>query len=199
MESLRGRRSVRRFRDEPLPEGTLEKLIEAARWAPSASNRQAWRIIAVESALMRSRMRAAVGDAVERLRTQARPDMSVSIARYMADFLHFEHAPLVLVPIFRIGPDLLASACADAAGRVPGADALASVSAAIQNVLLAAHALGLGACWMTGPLAAAPALASLLDVPEGWQLAALVPVGAADEAPPPPPRRELARLLQRAG
>ncbi len=66
-----------------------------------------------------------------------------------------------------------------------------------MNLLLAAHTLGLGACWMTGPLVAADGLRRCLQVTKGWDIAALVPVGYADEEPQPPKRRPLQRLIQR--
>jgi nitroreductase len=71
------------------------------------------------------------------------------------------------------------------------------VAAAIENLLLCAHALGLGACWMTGPLVAAEALAAILEVPRGWTLSALVPVGRPAERPATPPRRPRDALVRR--
>ena len=53
---MRDRRSIRRFKAAPLPDGTLELLLEAARWAPSASNRQAFRFLAVEDPSALARM-----------------------------------------------------------------------------------------------------------------------------------------------
>jgi nitroreductase len=197
LDFLVTRRSIRRFRSDSLPSGTAEKLVEAARWAPSAANRQAWRILAIESAGLREQMGAAVTKAVDNLRQQARPDLHNQVGRYLDNFLHFAQAPLVLVPIFRDGPDLLAGVCAGQASHLERGS-LCSIAAAIQNLLLAAHALGLGACWMTGPLVAASALNDLLQIPEGWQIAAIIPVGIPDEAPVIPPRRDLARLLQKA-
>src|SRR5512135_2157602 len=63
---MRERRSIRRFRDEALPVGTLERLLEAARWAPSASNRQPFRFLAVEAAELRTHMADLVREAVKK-------------------------------------------------------------------------------------------------------------------------------------
>jgi nitroreductase len=68
-----------------------------------------------------------------------------------------------------------------------------------MQLLLAAHARGLGGCWMTGPLVAAEPLEELLGVPRGWSIAALVPLGYPDEQPEPPARRDLDRLVKRIG
>jgi coenzyme F420-0:L-glutamate ligase / coenzyme F420-1:gamma-L-glutamate ligase len=193
---MRERRSIRRFKAEALPEGTLERLMEAARWAPSASNRQPFRFMAIEQAETRARMaelvRAAVRATVERLPERDRGPA----AAYAEDFVRFETAPLVLVAYFRAS-----NALAERLGMPPERDlgAISSVSAAIMNLLLAVHALGLGACWMTGPLLAAAELESYLGIPSGSRLAAVIPVGVADECPSAPTRRSSSHLLVRFG
>ncbi len=103
--------------------------------------------------------------------------------------------------IHRAAPSLIAAALEQPgpdAARRGEADALCSVAAALTQLLLAAHALGLGACWMTGPLVAEERLACALQVPDGWRISALVPVGYPAEAPEPPPRRPVSALLQPA-
>ena len=60
---------------------------------------------------------------------------------------------------------------------------LISTSLAIQNLMLYAHAQGLGSSCMTGPLVAADKLKHLLTIPEGWDLAAIIAIGYADESP----------------
>lgn len=198
---LQTRRSVRRFRDEPLRAGTLERLVEAARWAPSASNQQSWRLMAIEDAALRHRLGEAVLEATGRLVTCARAEQRAAVERYAAHFCHFTSAPLVLAPVYREPPSLLERACGPLPELLdpaqPGRDALASAAAALEHVLLAAHALGLGACWMTGPLVAEARLRAHLGVPEGWRLLALVPVGVPAEAPEAPRRREPDALLLR--
>jgi nitroreductase len=193
---LRGRRSVRRFRPEPIGEDQVAALVEAARWAPSAGNRQPWRLLVVTSPERIAAMAGAVRAEVTRLRERVRADAAEELGAYLENFLHFAGAPLVIAPIHRGGLDLLqAAAGAGPSGR--DADALSSVAAAVENLLLCAHALGLGACWMTGPLVAAESLSATLEVPAGWTLSALVPVGRPAEEPPPPPRRPVDQLVRR--
>ncbi len=200
LELLRTRRSVRAFLPEPLDPEILDKLIEAARWAPSAGNRQAWRFMAVESPQMLARMGEVVAEAVQRLRVSVRADLRSISDRYLDNFLHFTSAPVVLVPVWRSGAALLAAAAPATARPTDGdEEGLASVAAAIQNLLLAAHALGVGACWMTGPLVAREALQRLLNVPDGWRIAALIPLGKPAAATVEPKRRDVIRLLQRLG
>ena len=197
---MRGRRSVRRLRDEPLQEATLTQLLEAARWAPSAGNRQAYRLLVVTSSPALVEMGRAVRQAAARVSAAARQDQAAGLESYLENFCHFATAPAVIVPIYRAGADLLGPAAEE--GRREAAvsravvDSLSSVSAAVMNLLLAAHALGLGACWMTGPLIAAEELRRILRVPRGWDLAALIPVGVPAEEPDAPRRRDLKRLAR---
>jgi nitroreductase len=193
---MRGRRSIRRFRPDALPPGTPDLLLEAARWAPSASNRQPFRFVAVESPDTRARMAALVREAVATTVERLPEDRRDKVAAYARDFSCFADAPLVLAAYHR-STNLLA----EMVGLPAEADvgAVSSVSAAIMNLLLAAHALGLGACWMTGPLVAAPALQALLEIPSGWKLSAVIPVGIPDETPPAPARRTSGQLLRHHG
>jgi nitroreductase len=183
---MRERRSVRRFRSEPVPTELLQKLLEAARSAPSAGNRQPYRILVLRSRGRMAQLAAAVRAESERIVAAARPEQAPDLAEYVRYFDWFERAPLLLAPIYRSGGTF---------NRSPQ-DALASTAAAIMSLLLAAPALGLGACWMTGPLVAEPRLRELLAVPEGWSVAALLPVGFPDEEPPPRPRRALDQLVR---
>lgn len=193
---MRERRSIRRFREESLPVGTLERLLEAARWAPSASNRQPFRFMAIEEAATRTRMADLVREAVQKSLGNMAEHERGPAAAYAENFVRFETAPLVLAVCFRARNPLAERLDLPAEWDV---GALSSASAAIMNLLLAAHALGLGACWMTGPLLAGPELESLLAVPAGWRLCALVPVGIPAETPAAPTRRTLSQLLVRSG
>jgi nitroreductase len=202
LSTLRSRRSIRAFRPEPVAPPLVDQLLEAARWAPSAGNRQPYRFIVVSSPAELAAMSSAVRASVESIRHALRADVQRTAGAYLDSFLHFDVAPLCIVPIHRAGLDLLGRSLEASAGSGRAAvrggqaelDALCSVSAAIQNLLLAAHTLGLGACWMTGPLVAASALGEILRVPAGWTLSALIPIGYPAEAPEPPARRPLERL-----
>jgi len=221
LQLMSSRRSIRDFSPAPLPEGTLAQLIEAARAAPSASNRQAYRFVAITSAKRIAAMVAAVRVAVARAAEELPPGRGATFEHYAASFTRFAGAPLVLAPIYRITSEsaLLARASTaastrtearaenaasasdnaraeDTAPSVAVVSSVASVAAATMSLLLAAHALGLGACWMTGPLLAADTLGELLEIPPSWHLSALIPIGYPAETPNPPKRRDVATLLR---
>lgn len=202
MRVIRGRRSVRSFLPDPVTRDVIEKLIEAARWAPSASNRQPYRFFAITARDLLDRMAEAVLQETRRLLSELRMDAMDDADRYLASFAHFRSAPLVFAPIYREGFDLLSASMEERSSDTSQQallDAHASVCAATMNLLLAAHALGLGTCWMTGPLVAARPLSKILEVPQGWKLAALIPVGHPGETPEAPPRKSIDRLWKAVG
>jgi nitroreductase len=202
MRVIRGRRSVRSFLPDPVTPDVIEKLIEAARWAPSASNRQAYRFFAITTPEVLDQMAEAVLRETRRVLSELRMDAMDDADRYLANFTHFRSAPLVFAPIYREGFDLLSASMEERSSdtsRQALLDAHASVCAATMNLILAAHALGLGTCWMTGPLVAARPLSKILQVPRGWKLAALIPVGHPGETPDAPPRRSIDRLWKAVG
>ena len=69
--------------------------------------------------------------------------------------------------------------------------AIQSMAAAIQNLLLAARALDLGACWMSTPLVASDKLKAILSVKDPWRIGAVIPVGKSDHTPSMPRRKKV--------
>lgn len=202
-ELLRTRRSVRRFRDEPLPEAVLQALVEDAITAPSASNKQPWRFLVVTS---RERIRAmadAVRDEVVAIAEHVPEESREAFRAYGDYFTRFEEAPAVIVPIHRghrVLSGLVRSSLDDhrreriaAMERDSG---LVGTSLALMNLLLAAHARDLGASAMTGPLVAVDRLRAILRVPDAWGIVALVPVGYPDEEPRDPGRKSAEKVLR---
>lgn len=205
---MRGRRSVRAFRDRPVSDELVASVLDAARWAPSAGNRQAWRLLLVSDPARIGALAGLVADHLATARRAAGWRGGAAGEAYIENFVHFACAPRLVVPVYRVGADLLArmgpglqrpGVAPGAAAAVPGPvlDAVSSVAAATLQILLAAHAAGLATCWMTGPLVAAAGLRAALDVPEGWHVASLVPLGWPDETPEAPARRPLEDLLLR--
>lgn len=197
LKIMQQRRSIRRFRQEPVPLDLVERLMEAVRWAPSAGNQQKFRFIAVSRKETIDALADVVRQEIQKLNSSIRDDYRDEAARYLKNFSHFAQAPLLMVAIHRTGPNLLKFLCDHGATEdINGCDEVScSVSAAIMNLLLAAHALGLGACWMTGPLIARGPMTDVLKVPSGWTISALLPVGYPDESPDPPKRRSVSQLL----
>ena len=195
---MRSRRSVRRFRPDVPERATIESILACAITAPSASNKQPWRFLIVENRSTIDRMAAAVRTAVDRVADAVEPQFEAAFRAYGDYFTRFERAPLVIVALFQpltllttlTGPRLADDdrCSVQALERDSG---LIGTSMAMQNLLLAAHAAGLGASGMTGPLVAADSLREILRIPLTWHIAALVPIGYPDEEPVPTDRKSV--------
>jgi nitroreductase len=200
---MRSRRSVRRFTPEVPSRELLLRVLEAAVTAPSASNKQPWRFLMVTKKEVILALAVAVRAAVARIAEHIAEDSQASFRAYGDYFIRFEEAPVVIVPIFR-GATLLSNlvdadlpaADRDAIARMERDSGLIGTSLALQNLLLMAHALGLGASGMTGPLVAAEALKAILDIPPTWGIVALVPVGFPAEEPAATDRKPVDKVVR---
>jgi nitroreductase len=159
---LKGRRSIRRYRPDPVPDEMIEQLLEAGRWAPSASNRQPWQFIVVrDEAILKQ--------------------VAQHAAYYFIRWAHVEEAPLLIV------------LCGEARNRIYRQFLHEDVGLAGSQIMLQAHALGLGTCWIGG--LDRKAIADVLKVPEHIEIVGLLTVGFPAEDPEPPARKPLADIV----
>lgn len=200
------RRSVREFTHEPIDRETLEQLLHVATSAPSASNRQPWRFAVVSAPVMRARLAEAVRVRAEEMKAVIRRGHHAEDFGSYADFFHepLASAAVIVIPQYREHPDLIANLLASG-GAEPGqfhtASAMqaerCSTSAAVMNLLLAAHAIGLGGVWMAGPMIARDSISALLGIETPWQMLGAVALGhPAGERPVQQPRKSLERVVQ---
>jgi coenzyme F420-0:L-glutamate ligase/coenzyme F420-1:gamma-L-glutamate ligase len=203
---MQSRRSVRNFSSRPVERAVLEPLFEAARTAPSATNRQPWRYNVVLSPSLRQKIIDAVKTRVSLLRAELAGSEYLAELSAYGDFFHepLEAAPAIIIPQYRPFPDTIAQLVARA-GKDPRPFALSDrmpseicgAAAAAMNLLLMAHASGLAACWMAGPMLARDEIAALLAIPSPW-----IPLGAIaighphDAAAPAPPRKTSERIVE---
>jgi nitroreductase len=195
---LRERHSVRVFSPAPVAHDVLARLVDAAITAPSSTNRQPWRFAVVTAPHLRQRLAAAVRARAEEMKAIiARSHHGEEFAGY-ADFFHepLESAAAIIVPQYREYPDLIAQLIASGGGdpRVFSTAAsmqaeLCSTSAATMALLLQAHAEGLGACWMAGPMVAKREVEALLGIAEPWRMLGAVALGHPAGPVPPRPRK----------
>jgi nitroreductase len=173
-EVMRTARTIRRFRDEPVPDGVLHRCLEAATWAPSGGNSQPWRFVVLRSPEGRAAMReGAIGSltVIEELYGFERPDaadVSADARNRRAVYeLHDTAAdvPAGVLFAFRQLP------------KTPPELQGSGVFAAMENFLLACRAEGLGAAVTGWGNVAEAAMRSATGMPEGWSIAALVVVG----------------------
>lgn len=168
IEAIKGRRSVRRYQNKPIPEGVLRQLIDAARWAPSASNRQPWEFVITTDPIKKQR----IADGV----------------RY-ASFLPQAAAAIIVCGNFALTKRRRQPPFSPALDYF----CLQDTAAAIQNILLAAHALGLGTCWI-GDIRE-EVLQEMFSIPAEWIPVAVLAVGYPAETPTPRPRRPVDEIM----
>ena len=173
--TIYSRRSVRRYTDQAVPTDLIERLIDAATWAPSAHNRQPWRFVAMTTAATRERLARSMG---EQLRQDlARDGMSAEQIEKDAarSYSRISNSPaLILVCITMEEMDRYPD---ERRSRNEQVMAIQSAAMAVENLLFAAHAEGLGACWMCAPLFCPDVVRSTLDLPVDWEPQALITVG----------------------
>jgi nitroreductase len=178
MEAIKGRRSIRKYRAEPVPEEALQTVLEAARLAPSWANTQCWRLVVVRDKETRSKL----ADTLKGSRP-GKPNPATEAVRTV---------PIVIAACAERG---VSGFYKDESGQIlPATDKgdfwyMFDVALAMQNMSLAAHAIGLGTVH-TGLLDAVAA-AKILGVPENVVVVELLPLGWPDEEPAARPRKEI--------
>jgi len=187
--ALAARRSVRQFSPRPVQPALVEQVIAAACLAPAPHHSRPWRFV-----VLSAEARAALTDAMgERWRQNLKRD-GVPEAR-IRRLLSRSRDRLAAAPAL-----ILAGVVGDAQRAWPDqrrqrAEELTfvqSLGAALENLMLAAHARGLGSCWISAPLFCPEAVCSALDLPSDFQPQALIVLGYPKEGLRPPPRPPLA-------
>ena len=163
-EAIKGRRSIRNFKKQNVPEETIAQLIEAASYAPSAGNIQPWQFIIVKN-----------------------PTVKKKLAESALNQNHVNDAPVVIVVC---ADEKRSSMGYGTRGRT--LYCIQDTAAATQNILLTAYSLGLGTCWI-GSFNEDEAKEAL-NAPESIRPVAMIPVGYPDENPRQRGRKLLSQI-----
>jgi nitroreductase len=158
MEAIKGRRSIRQFTDQPIEKEKLQKLLEAARWAPSGGNLQTWRFVVVTS-----------------------PSQRELVKKFAPGIFAMPSAFIVICAEMEAG-----------ANEWKQRLCLADCAIASQNIMLAAHEMGIGTCVALSY--AKSAISEILELPDNVEPMLVVTLGYPAEAPEPPPRFELSKI-----
>jgi len=176
-EVVRTTPTCRRYRPDPVPDEILRRVFDGARWAPTGGNRQGVRWVVVRDAETRRRLRDLYLPLWEQYagRATSRPGAPLPRLIAEADHMarHLDRVPVLVVVCARLD-DLLATDRHLGRLSIVGG---ASVYPAVQNLLLAARAEGLGTALTTLLCAVEPQVKEMLAIPEGVATAALVAMG----------------------
>ena len=196
LEGLMTTRAIRRYRDEPIPEDALRAMLFAATRAPSGSNRQPFRFLVLTDGPKARKAKSLIGEAARAAwgakrradgydkGSGARPDSpKARMADTMEHYVdHFETVPALVLPCM-------------VRYREPHLFEGASIYPAVQNLMLAARALGYGGVITGFHGAVNDELVELLEVPEGAYIAATVTLGKPRGRHGPVRRRPLEELV----
>ncbi len=194
LTTLRGRRSIRRFQEKPVPREIVDCLIAAASYAPSASNRQDWRFTVVMNQELKRKMADAVAFRWRELAESATTAVAEGVLSYSANLTWFAEAPVVITVSCRTPDAFLEEMLGPKAEPVAGNRISAAMAA--QNLMLAANAEGLGSCCLTGAVAAEDDLITILELGPRRQLVCLIALGYADATPEMPPRKPVEKITR---
>jgi coenzyme F420-0:L-glutamate ligase / coenzyme F420-1:gamma-L-glutamate ligase len=182
LEAIRGRRSVRRYLPRPVPEEAVERVLEAARWAPSPHGRQPWRFAVVRSVATKERLADAMGEEWRSNLEMDGQDAGVVEKRLEGSRRRLLDAPvLILLCLYLEDLDAYPDPGRQASETTM---AVQSLGAAAQNALLAAYDQGLDAGWMCAPLFAPGRVAGALGLDPALVPHALLTLGYAEGDPP---------------
>jgi nitroreductase len=193
--------AVRQFTGDPLPDETLQRILDDARFAPSGGNRQGVRVVAVRDAATRDRLAELSRPAAQRYAAQLangespwnplRPcgvddETIASTEPPAAMTASLQDASVVLVICVDLGVVAATDQALDRVGLVSGA----SVYPFVWNVLLAARNQGFGGVTTTMAISEEPLVKELLGIPDHYAIAAVVPLGK--------PKHQVSKLKRKA-
>ena len=192
---IKGRRSVRQWKKQDVPDDVLKKAVELAAWAPNGGNFQGWRFVVVKNPAVISKMGNAVQSVADKVAgwpTEAQ--WKEEILRHQQKASFFREAPVciavfvnkyesimdkILIPRESFDPE----AKEILAFRRSAPTGVQSAAAAVATLLLVLHNAGLGAVWLANPLIAKKQIENMLKVPAGMDLVCLVAIGYPAESP----------------
>ena len=207
-DAMRNRRTIRKYLDKDVPDELLVQAFELARWAPSGGNFQSWKFLVVKKRELIRKVADAVQEKVNILANwpEAR-EFGETTQKYLGNAAFFREAPVLIAALggeYTSIADLILSKRPPKdpltremmENRRSAPTSIQQIGGFVAHLLLAFHSMGLGACWMSGPLIAKGEIEEMLEVSEGWNLVAVVAVGCPAENPSAKQRKNLDELVE---
>jgi coenzyme F420-0:L-glutamate ligase/coenzyme F420-1:gamma-L-glutamate ligase len=189
MDLIKRRRSIRKFSPRQIDVAVVREVLEAAQWAPSAHNAQPWRFIILIDASLKRDLAEAMAAAWQADMTKDGLAVEVRENTAQDSVERFARAPVLVVACLTMKDmDKYAD---ELRQRCERDLAVQSLGAAVQNMLLVAHAKGLGACWFSAPSFCKETVRKALKMPKDVEPQALIALGYPAEKPRAPSRKPL--------
>lgn len=191
---LRTRRSIRRFKADPVPDSVIERILTTATYAPSAHHRQPWRFAVISDLSAKTNLATAMAIEFQHdLEADAlSPEVVEKKVRRSRD--RIISVPLVII----LSVDMSDMDTYPDTRRKKAEYVMATQSAANagMQLLLAAHAEGLGSVWVCSPLFAQETVQTALDLPKSWEPQAMYFLGYPVEIPEPRERKPIKEIVK---
>lgn len=185
-EVILKRRSIRKFKDDKIPQNSLKRILEAGRWAPSGANLQPWKFIVITSPEVKTKIADTCTKHSKKVWKNFAPETAKFLSKRGGTW---NKSYMKTVPI-------LVAACYKVTHEPTSEIALASTWTAIQNILLAATNENLAACIYTHAYEEEEkTLRQILAIPNTYHLTAIIQLGYAKAIPPTPPRKKLEKII----
>jgi nitroreductase len=180
-EAIRNRRSIRHYKTDPVDDKTIGEVLEAAHWAPSWGNAQCWRFIVVRDPKIKSQ----VADTLYKVKIEGEWMENAAAGS-------IRQAPVLIVICAEKGK---AGCDVDGEPLTDKGDTwyMFDIALSMENLTLAAHALGLGTVIVGG--FDTRKTAQILDVPAGYTVVTMTPLGVPDHKGQVSPRKKLNEVL----
>jgi nitroreductase len=179
LELCRRRHSVRVFEDRSVPAEAVAKIKEIALTSPYASGRKNWKLEIVDDPLIIQKLVNITDLAASKIADDLRQDFRSMFQTYAHSFSAFSTAPLLVIPVYKAFATLsyMLNETNNDILQWERDNYVKSIACVAILTLLAAESLGLGACFMTGPLLAEKKLKSALGLRQNQHIGAIIPVG----------------------
>jgi nitroreductase len=194
-ELIKGRRSIRKWKRNEVPDELLKKAVELATWAPNGGNYQGWRFIVVKNRRVIEEIANAVQSVMDKIASWPEAvTWQEDIRRFQSNASYFRNAPVcigVFTEEYQSAMDkvLMARESFDREAkeilgfRKSAPTAIQSAAAAATTMLLVFHQMGLGAVWLVAPMTAKKEIGRILRAPANLAPICLIAVGYPDESP----------------
>ncbi|MHA1230188.1 MAG: nitroreductase family protein [Candidatus Helarchaeota archaeon] len=188
MDCIMTRRSIRKYSKTEVKPEILKKILNAAIMAPSAHNSNPWHFIIIYDRELRRNLAVEMAKKYENDLIRDNVNSGIIQQLINTSIERFTNAPVLIVPCLDMNrmqkyPD-------EVRQQIEHQMGVQSVSAAIQNLLLAAHNVGLASCWYCAPLFAQNIVKKILKIPKHIEPQAFITIGyPLDKISVSPPRR----------
>ena len=190
-ETIKERRSVRKYQSRHVPEDLVREILVAASWAPSAHNAQPWRYIILTDEGVKRLLAEAMAEAW--IDDMTKDGLKVSREIQKSRVERFATAPVLILACLTM-KDM--NQFSDTKRKSAERDlAIQSLGASIQNLLLAAHAKGLGACWFCAPVFCKGTVRKVLKIPDEVEPEGLIVMGFPAESPNAPLKKKSSEMF----